>query len=126
MALGLPHTWKNLGWGWLGTYALGREDRCRAVPPLHKVELVEQICGLLYSQRGSNPANCRAIDFWVFYPLIGLHTGHMKVPRLHVKAELHLLDYATATEKQYLSCLCDLHHSLQECQILNPLSEARD
>ena len=25
-----------------------------------------------------------------------------------------------------LSCVCDLHHSLQQCQILNPLSEARD
>ena len=26
--------------------------------------------------------------------------------------------------KRDLSCLCDLHHSSQQCQILNPLSEA--
>ena len=25
-----------------------------------------------------------------------------------------------------LRCICDLHHSSQQCQILNPLSEARD
>ena len=27
---------------------------------------------------------------------------------------------------QGLSRVCDLHHSLQQCRILNPLSEARD
>ena len=25
-----------------------------------------------------------------------------------------------------LSCICDLHHSLWQCRILNPLSDARD
>ena len=33
---------------------------------------------------------------------------------------------AIATATQDPSCLCDLHHSSQQHQILNPLSEARD
>ena len=48
----------------------------------------------------------------------------MEVPRL--ESELQLLAYATATATQDPSCIWDLHHSLQQCQILNPLSEARD
>ena len=32
----------------------------------------------------------------------------------------------TATAMQDPSCICDLHHSSQKCQILNPLSGARD
>ena len=50
----------------------------------------------------------------------------MEVPRLGVQLELQLLAYATATSTQDPSCVCDLHHSSQQCQILNPLSEARD
>ena len=34
--------------------------------------------------------------------------------------------YAYATAMPNLSRLCDLHHSSWQCQILNPLSEARD
>ena len=48
------------------------------------------------------------------------------VPRLGVKSELQLLAYATATATQDPSRLCDLHHSSRQCQILNPVSEARD
>ena len=33
---------------------------------------------------------------------------------------------ATATAMQDPSHVCDLHHSSQQCQILNPLSKARD
>ena len=47
----------------------------------------------------------------------------MEVPRLEVKSELQLLTYATA--KQDLILICDLRHSSWQCQILNPLSEAR-
>ena len=47
-----------------------------------------------------------------------------EVPRLGVKSELQLPVYTTATPN--LSCIRDLHHSSQQCQILNPLSEARD
>ena len=48
----------------------------------------------------------------------------MVVPRLGVISELQLP--ATATAKRDLSCICDLHHSSRHCQILNPVSEARD
>ena len=34
--------------------------------------------------------------------------------------------YATDMATGNLSCICDLHHSLQQCQILNPLNEARN
>ena len=40
--------------------------------------------------------------------------------------ELELLPYATATATSDPSLICDLHHSSQQCQILNPLSKARD
>ena len=50
----------------------------------------------------------------------------MQVPRLETELELQLQAYATATEMQDLSCICNLHHSSQQHQILNPLSKARD
>ena len=50
----------------------------------------------------------------------------MKVPRLGIKSERQLLAYTTAIATGDLSCICDLHHSSQQCQILNPLREARD
>ena len=50
---------------------------------------------------------------------LGLHPPHMEVPKLEPLA------YATATLDP--SRVCDLlHHSLQQHQILNSLSEARD
>ena len=50
----------------------------------------------------------------------------MEVPRLGVKLELHLLAYATATAMPDPSYICDPHHSSQQCQMLNPLNDARD
>ena len=50
----------------------------------------------------------------------------MEVPRPGVELELQLLGYATATATPDPSHVCDLHHSSQLRQILNPLSEARD
>ena len=46
----------------------------------------------------------------------------MEVPRLGVELEWQLLAYTIATATQDWSCTCDLW----QCQILNPLSEARD
>ena len=51
---------------------------------------------------------------------------HMEVPRLGVQSELQLPAYTTATAKWDLSHICDLHYRSQPCQILNPLSRARD
>ena len=55
-----------------------------------------------------------------FPSFLWLHLQHMKVPRLGVKA------YTTVTGMPDQSCICNLHHSLQQCQTLNPVSEARD
>ena len=46
--------------------------------------------------------------------------------RLGVKSELQLLAYATASATQDSSHVCCLHHSSLQCQIPDPLSEARD
>ena len=50
----------------------------------------------------------------------------MEVPRLVVELELLLLAYTTATATSDLSCICNLHHSSWQHQILNPLSGAKD
>ena len=50
----------------------------------------------------------------------------MEVPRLRVKLELQLPTYATASATPDLSHICNLCRSLQQRQILNPLSKARD
>ena len=50
----------------------------------------------------------------------------MEVPRLGVGPELQLLVYTRATATPDLSFIFELHHNLQQCQILNPLSKARD
>jgi len=51
---------------------------------------------------------------------------HMEVTRLGVKLELQLLADTTATVTQDPRLICALHHSSRQCQILNPLNEARD
>ena len=58
--------------------------------------------------------------------LLGPHPKHMEVPRLGVESELQSPAYGRATATWDLSCVCDLHHSSRQRQILNPLSEARD
>ena len=50
----------------------------------------------------------------------------MEIPSLGVESELLLPAYTRTTAKPDLSRICDLHHSSRQCQILNPLSEARD
>ena len=49
----------------------------------------------------------------------------MEVLRPGVRLELQLPAYVTATAMQDLSRICYLYHCSQQCQILNPLSEAR-
>ena len=50
----------------------------------------------------------------------------MEIPRLGVKSELQVLATVTATETWDSIHICDLHHSSQQCQMLSPLSKARD
>ena len=62
----------------------------------------------------------------LFYVFLGLHPWHMEVPSLGVELEMQLLVYTIATATPDLSCrICDLDHSLQQCRLFNPLSEAR-
>ena len=67
---------------------------------------------------------CCFFFFLLFF--LGPHPQHMDVPRLGVQSELQLLVYATVTATPDPSLICDLYHSSSQCQILDPLSEARD
>ena len=60
------------------------------------------------------------------FVFLGPHPGHMVVPGLGVKSELLLPGTATATATPDPNCVCDLHHSSWQSQILNTLSKARD
>ena len=72
-----------------------------------------------------NTAHFFKIYFILFFCFLGLHPRHLEVPRLEVESELQLLAYATTRAMWDPCCICDLHHSLQQHQILNLLSEAR-
>ena len=50
----------------------------------------------------------------------------MEVPRLGTESELQLLNYTIAAAMQDLSPIFNLHRSLWQYRILNPLSEVRD
>ena len=63
--------------------------------------------------------------FFFSFIVLGPHPQHKEIPRLGVLLELQLPAYTTATTPD-LSCICNLHHSSQQGQILNPLSKARD
>jgi len=58
----------------------------------------------------------------IYIYFLGLYPQYMEVSRLGVEWELPA--YTTATPGP--SLVCHLHHSSQQHQILNPLSEARD
>ena len=68
--------------------------------------------------------NCVCVCVCVCF--LGPHLQHMEVLRLGVESELYLLAYTTTIPMQDPSRVCDLHHSSQQCPILNPLSKARD
>ena len=65
--------------------------------------------------------------FILFYFVFsGPHLRHMECPRLGVQLGLQLPAYARTTVTPDPSHVCNLHHSSQQCRILNPMSEARD
>ena len=51
---------------------------------------------------------------------------HVEIPRLGIQLDLNLLGYSTAIAMPDPSCVCSLHLSSQQYQILNSLSGARD
>ena len=57
---------------------------------------------------------------------LGLHLWYMEITGQEVKSELQLPAYTTATAIPHPSCICSLKHSLQQCCILNPLTDIRD
>ena len=61
-----------------------------------------------------------------YFCFLGLHLQHMKFPRVGAESEVQLPAYTTATEIQDLSCIRNLHRSLRQRQILNPLNKARN
>ena len=61
-----------------------------------------------------------------FFFFLGPQPWHVEVPRLGISLELQLQAYATATTTSDLSHIYKLHHSSQQHQVLNSLSEARD
>ena len=64
------------------------------------------------------------LEILIFNFLIFMaHLKNVEVPGLGVKLELHQQAYATATATPDPSRIC---HSLQQCEILNPLSKDRD
>ena len=69
------------------------------------------------------------ICIFFFFAFLGPHLWHKEVPRLEVKLKLHLPAYSTATvlwnTGSKSSGVCNLHHNLQQCLILNPLNKAR-
>ena len=64
--------------------------------------------------------------FCLVFAFLGRYSRRMEVPRLGVELELQLPAYTTATAMPDPSRSCNLHHSSQQCWILNPLSKAGD
>ena len=61
-----------------------------------------------------------------FFFFLGLYLQHMEGSRLEGESALQLLAYTIATATPDLSRVCNLHHSSQQCQVLNPMIEAKD
>ena len=66
-----------------------------------------------------------SFELFIFF-FLRLYLWYMEVPGLGIESDLQLQAYITATATLDPSCICDLCCSLWQCQILNPLSEARD
>ena len=67
---------------------------------------------------------CIPISFLFFFPFLHPYLQHIEFPRLGVQSEWQLQARPTAMATPDPSCICDLHHSLCQCWILNPRSEA--
>ena len=63
---------------------------------------------------------------FIYFCFSGLHLQHMEFPRLGVELEPQLPASATTTAMRDLIYIFNLHHSSQQCWILNPLIEARN
>ena len=126
----MSHDRNSLSFVWFGFFS----HTCGMWKFLHQRSNVCHSSDPSYSGDYIGSLTCRAMRellkslfiFCVSFVFLGPHLRHMELPRLGVESELKLPAYTTATATQDLSCACDLHHSSQHRQILNPLSEARD
>ena len=79
-------------------------------------------------QRETGRKEGREGEIEVLFPFSNVflwpHLPHMEVPRLEVKLELQLPAYTTATVMPNLSHVCNIHYSLWQREILNPLIKA--
>ena len=85
--------------------------------------------GLLPLSHSGNSGDGIFFFFFFFFLLFAFqgHTcGIWRFPGQGVKLNLQPLAYTIATTTQDLTHVCGLHHSSPQCQILNPLSEARN
>ena len=71
-------------------------------------------------------AGLTSLSIAIFFFFLGPRLWHMEVPRLGIELELQLPAYTTATALWDQSHVFDLYHSSRQCQILSPLSKARD
>ena len=83
-------------------------------------------CHRPHDHTGKDGVGFRGIKNFFFF--LRPHLWHMEVPRLGAEPELQLQlpVYITATAMLDPSCICNLHHSSRQSQILNPLSNVRD
>ena len=101
----------------LVTRSYGKSDLLRITIKTNKFQRGFHMANFLYM-------NCQVNWFWkhillcdIMFELtffsLWLHLRHMEVPRLGVQLELELPAYTTATATPDLSCVCNLHSSLQ-------------
>ena len=67
-----------------------------------------------------------AVEGWMFLFIFLLPPAAYGSSQARGQIRAAAETYTTATATQDPSCICDLHHSLWQYQILNPLNEARD
>ena len=65
-------------------------------------------------------------SFGLYILFLWPHPQDMEVAEVGVESELQLLACATAMATLDPRYMCNLCHSLQQCRILNPLSNPRD
>ena len=110
--------------GWGAARGRGTPDPWAANPSIPRGCL----CQVLHSERLRTLFSFLPSFFFLFFSFrfLGPYPQHMGVPRPGVKSELQLPACTTVTAAQDPSHVFDLHHSSQQCRILNPLSKARD
>ena len=100
---------------------------CALYPWCKSMEkLIINISILMVKQNVNTRHPAVHILFYFHFCFWGPHPRHMEIPRLGVEWELQLPACARAIGTWDLSCVWDLHHSLWQHRILNPLREARD